>query len=211
MRTPVAGVRGGQMTDWGAHHDDIAQWGNGTERSGPVEIDGKSLSALKPGGYTAAATYRVDMKYANGVTLAIVDESTVTDRNVVGDGKKTPNGIQFLGSEGWIFVARGDIKASKQELLDTPLPEDRAVKLYKSSDHMGNFFECVRSRKEPICDVEIGHRSISVAHLGVISVRMNQPLKWNPEQEIFTGANAAEANKWLVREQRKPYDYSFIA
>ena len=65
---------GGQMTDWGAHHDDIAQWGNGTERSGPVEIDGKSLSAMKPGGFTAAATYRIDMKYANGVTLTIVDE-----------------------------------------------------------------------------------------------------------------------------------------
>ena len=60
-------------------------------------------------------------------------------------------------------------------------------------------------------DVEIGHRSISVAHLGVISVRMNQSLKWNPDREIFTGANAAEANKWLAREQRKPYDYSFIA
>ncbi|MEI2723051.1 MAG: Gfo/Idh/MocA family oxidoreductase [Verrucomicrobiota bacterium] len=202
---------GGQMTDWGAHHDDIAQWGNGTERSGPVEIDGKALSAMKPGGFTAAATYRIDMKYANGVTLAIVDENTGTDRNVVGDRNKTPNGIQFIGSGGWIFVTRGAIKASQQDLLDTPLAEDRTVKLYKSSDHMGNFFECVRNRKAPICDVEIGHRSISVAHLGVISIRMNQPLKWNPDQEVFTGANAAEANRWLVREQRKPYDYSFIA
>ena len=202
---------GGQMTDWGAHHDDIAQWGNGTERSGPVEIDGKSLSAMTPGGFTAAANYRVEMKYANGVTMTIVDENTGTDRNVVGDLKRTPNGIQFLGSDGWIYVARGSIKSSKAELLETPLPEDRAVKLYQSSNHMGNFFECVRSRKDPVCDVEIGHRSISVAHLGVISVRMNQPLKWNPEQELFTGANAAEANKWLTREQRKPYDYSFIA
>ena len=198
------------MTDWGAHHNDIAQWGNGTERSGPVEIEGKSLKEMVPGGYTAASKYQVDCKYANGVTMAIVDESTVTDRNVVGEGKRTPNGVQFLGSDGWIFVARGVLKASTDELLQTPLPEN-SIKLYKSGNHMGNFFECMRSRKDPICDVEIGHRSISVAHLGVISIRMNQALKWNPEKEVFTGANDREANQWLSREQRKPYDYSFIA
>jgi predicted dehydrogenase len=201
---------GGQMTDWGAHHNDIAQWGNGTERSGPVEIDGKSLVEMIPGGYDAASRYHIDMKYANGVTMTIVDENTHTDRNVVGDNKHTPNGVQFLGADGWIFVSRGVIQASKQELLETPLPEG-ALKLYKSGDHMGNFFDCVRTRQEPICDVEIGHRSISVAHLGVISVRMKQPLLWNPKQEIFEGSNAAAANKWLSRPQRKPYDYSFIA
>lgn len=201
---------GGQMTDWGAHHNDIAQWGNGTERSGPVEIDGKSLKEMTPGGYTAASKYRIDCKYANGVTMSIVDGSTVTDRNVVGGGKETPNGVQFIGPDGWIFVARGALKASNDELLQAPLPES-AIKLYKSGSHMGNFFDSMRSRKDPICDVEIGHRSISVAHLGVISVRMKQALKWNPEKEEFTGENAKEANKWLSREQRKPYDYSFIA
>jgi predicted dehydrogenase len=201
---------GGQMTDWGAHHNDIAQWGNGTERSGPVEIDGKSLREMIKGGYDAASKYRVDCKYANGVTMSIVDESTVTERNVVGDGKKTPNGVQFIGSDGWIFVARGHISASNEELLQKPLPES-AVKLYASNNHMGNFFDSIRSRKDPICDVEIGHRSITVAHLGVISVRMNQPVKWDPAKEHFVGDNAKEANKWLTREQRKPYDYSWIA
>ena len=200
---------GGQMTDWGAHHNDIAQWGNGTERSGPVEISGKSLREMIPGGYEAASKYQIDCKYANGVTMTIVDESTVTDRNVVGEGKTTPNGVQFIGPDGWIFVARGALTASNEELLRTPLPES-AVKLYNSGNHMGNFFDAMRSRKDPICDVEIGHRSISVAHLGVISIRMGQALQWNPEQEEFTGANAKDANKWLVREMRKPYDYSFI-
>ena len=200
---------GGQMTDWGAHHNDIAQWGNGTERSGPVEIDGKSLKEMIPGGFDAASKYRIDCKYANGVTMTIVDEGTTTDRNVVGDGQRTPNGVQFIGPDGWIFVARGSIKASNDELLQTPLPES-AIKLYKSSNHMGNFFDCMRSRKEPICDVEIGHRSISVAHLGVISVRMKQPVKWDPDKEQFTGSNGKEANKWLAREQREPYNYSFI-
>lgn len=201
---------GGQMTDWGAHHNDIAQWGNGTERSGPVEIHGKSLRDMIPGGYDAASKYRIDCKYANGVTMSIVDQSTVTEKNVVGEGRGTPNGVQFIGPNGWIFVARGRIQASNDDLLYDPLPEG-AVKLYNSGDHMGNFMESMRSRKNPICDVEIGHRSISVAHLGVISVRMNQALKWNPEKEEFVGANAKEANKWLSREQRKPYDDTFIA
>lgn len=201
---------GGQMTDWGAHHNDIAQWGNGTERSGPTEIDGKSLKEMIPGGFDAASKYRIDMKYDNGVTMTIVDGSTVTDRNVVGGGKETPNGVQFIGSDGWIFVARGKLTASNDELLQKPLPEG-AIKLYNSGNHMGNFFDSIKTRKDPICDVEIGHRSISVAHLGVISVRMGQPLTWNPKKEEFTGKNAKEANKWLKREMRKPYDYSFIA
>jgi len=200
---------GGQMTDWGAHHNDIAQWGNGTERSGPVEVEGKSLVDMIPGGYDAAAKYRINFKYANGVTMTVVDESTVTDQNVVGGGKRTPNGIQFLGTDGWIFVARGRTEASKPELLRDPLP-DNSLRLYKSPGHMPNFFDCIRTRKPPICEAEIGHRSISVAHLGVISVRLGLPLRWDPDKEEFVGDHAAEGNQWLAREMRKPYDYSFI-
>ncbi len=189
---------GGQMTDWGAHHNDIAQWGNGTERSGPVEVNGRSLLDMITGGYDAAAEYYIKFKYANGVTLIVLNDEVV------------PNGVKFIGKDGWIFVTRGKIDASKPELLSDPLPEG-ATRLYKSDDHMGNFFECVRTRKPPICDVEIGHRSISVAHLGVIAVRLGLPLKWDPDKEEFVGANAAEGNKWVAREMRKPYDYSFIA
>ncbi len=184
---------GGQMTDWGAHHDDIAQWANGTERSGPVEIEGKSLVDMIPGGYTAAAEYEVKFKYANGVRM------TVTNR--------VPNGLKFEGKEGWIFVTRGDIKASQRELLEEPLPAG-AIRLYKSNNHMGNFFDSIRSRKDPICDIEIGHRSITVAHLGVLAVRLGRPLKWDPDKEQFVGD--ADANKWLSREQRKPYTYDMI-
>ena len=189
---------GGQMTDWGAHHNDIAQWGNGTERTGPVEVDGKSLAQMIPGGYTAAAKYEIQFKYANGVQLSILDDQT----------HKLENGIKFEGTEGWIFVNRGKIEASKPELLEQPLPAG-AIRLYKSDNHMGNFFDCVRSRKQPICEAEIGHRSISVAHLGVLSVRLGRPLKWNPDLEEFV--DDKEANGWVAREMRKPYDYSFIA
>lgn len=190
---------GGQMTDWGAHHNDIAQWGNGTERTGPVEVNGRSLVNMIPGGYTAASEYYIKFRYANGVTMIILNDEVV------------PNGVKFIGDKGaWIFVTRGRIEASKPELLADPLPDD-AIRLYKSDDHMGNFFECVRSRKQPICDVEIGHRSISTAHLGVIAVRLGLPLNWNPEREEFVGESADAGNRFLVREMRKPYDYSFIA
>ncbi len=202
------GFSGGQMTDWGAHHNDIAQWGNGTERSGPVSVDAKSLVAMIPDGYETASRYRAEYRYANGVAMSVVDESTVTEHNVVGEGKSTPNGVQFIGTEGWIYVSRSEIRASKPELLDTPLPAG-AVRLYKSDNHMANFFECVRSRKDPICDVEIGYRSISVAHIGNISMRLGRPLKWDPAQAQFV--DDAEANQWLRREMRKPYDWSLVA
>lgn len=189
---------GGQMTDWGAHHNDMAQWANGTELSGPVEVEGKSLVEMIPGGCDAASEYVVHYKYANGVTMTVTDE-------------RNPNGVKFIGTNGWIFVTRGKIEASKPELLEEPLPAG-AIQLYRSDDHMGNFFECVRTRKAPIAEAEIGHRSITVAHLGVISMRMGGlKLGWDPKKEEFVGQHAKEANKWLVREMRKPYDYSFIA
>ena len=117
------------------------------------------------------------------------------------------HGVQFKGSKGWIFVTRGNIQASEDSIISEPLPFD-AKKLYASSDHMRNFFECIRSRKDPICDVEIGHRSVSVCHLGVIALRTGKTLKWNPEKEEFVGD--AEVNKWLARPMRKPYDYSMV-
>jgi predicted dehydrogenase len=184
---------GGQMTDWGAHHNDIAQWGNDTERSGPTHINGKQLKEMIAGGYDASSDYLVHFQYANGVQMIATNQA--------------PNGVRFEGTNGWIFVDRGQLQASNQDLLDSPLPAN-AQRLYRSDNHMGNFFECIRSRKAPICDAEIGHRSISTAHLGVISVRLNRPLQWNPDKEEFIGDR--EANRWLSRPMRKPYDYSFI-
>jgi len=190
---------GGMMTNWGAHHDDIAQWGNGTELSGPVEVEGKSLVEMIPGGYQTASQFLVHYLYENGVRL------TVTDR------RRAPNGVKFIGPEGWIFVKRGKIEASEPELLSKPLASN-AVRLYRSDDHMGNFFDCVHSRKAPIAESEIGHRSVTIGHIGNISMRMGGlKLHWDPKREKFVGHHAKEANNWLVREMRKPYDYSFIA
>ena len=88
---------------------------------------------------------------------------------------------------------------------------DAKVKLYESKNHMGNFMECVRSRALPICDVETGHRSATMCHLGAIALRTGEKLKWDYTKEKFTGFHAKKANAYLAREMRKPYDYSFVA
>jgi predicted dehydrogenase len=199
---------GGTMTDWGAHHNNIVLWGLGKDRSGPVSIAGESLVEQIPGGYTAASQYRVKYVYDNGVEHVCSSTSANGPAGTVigepGPGERY-HGVQFEGPGGWIFVTReGKIEASDPALIETPLPAD-AERLYVSDDHMGNFFECVQARKPPICDVEIGHRSASVCHLGVISIRLGRELQWDPQAETFT--NDAEANGMLAREMRKPYSY----
>ena len=201
---------GGTMTDWGAHHNDIALWGLGLERSGPVTIEGKPLVEMIPGGYTASAEYRVAYTYANGVAHTCQSTSgNGPDGSVRGTPKpgELLHGVRFEGTEGWIFVTRGKIEASKAELLVEPLAPG-ALRLRVSDNHMGNFFECIRSRKQPICDPEIGHRSVSVCHLGVIAIRLGRKLRWNPEKEEFVGDT--EAGKWLARQQRKPWTYDMV-
>ena len=201
---------GGTMKDWGAHHHDIALWGMGLDRTGPVAIEGKRLIEEIPGGYDAPSQYRIAYTYANGVTQTT--ESTMRNRfdgSVAEDqSKELPlHGVKFEGSDGWIFVTRGKIEASRQELLDEPLTT-KTVELYVSNDHMGNFFDCIRSRKAPICEAEIGHRSVSVCHLGVLAIRLGRKLTWDAEKEEFVNDN--EANTHLAREQRKPFSYEML-
>jgi predicted dehydrogenase len=202
---------GGTMTDWGAHHNDIALWGIGLERSGPTTIEGRQLIDPIPGGYTTPSQYRIRYTYANGV-----EHICQSVRNENGGGGQTgaplaegemPNGVKFIGENGWIFVTRGKIQASDPELLQKPLGPD-ATKLYVSNNHMGNFVECLRTRKQAICDAEIGHRSVTVCHLGVLSIRLGRKLQWDPAGEMFV--NDKEADGWLAREMRKPWDYSFV-
>jgi len=201
---------GGTMTDWGAHHHDIALWGADCERTGPVSIEGRALAKPIPEGYDAPSQYEVHYEYANGVKQTTI--STLRNRF---DGSIAPeqskdlpeHGVKFEGADGWIFVTRGKIEASRAELLSEPL-QQRKVELYASTNHMGNFFDCVRSRKPPICDAEIGHRSVSVCHLGVLAIRLGRKLKWNPEKEEFEGD--ADANRYVAREQRKPFTYEMV-
>jgi predicted dehydrogenase len=198
---------GGTMTDWGAHHNDIALWGLGHERSGPVKVSGKPRVEMIPNGFTAASEYEVEYTYADGLVHRCRSTTANAWHGGVVDAKGQQHGVKFTGVDGWIFVTRGKIQASDPGLLKKELPAS-AQRLYVSNDHMGNFFECVKSRKPPICDAEIGHRSVTVCHLGVIAMRLDKPLTWDPKKEEFVGD--AEANKWLAREQRKPWTYEMV-
>ena len=198
---------GGTITDWGAHHNDIALWGMGLDRSGPTSVEGKALVQPIPGGYTAIPEYEVKYTYANGVEHTC--RSTTADTIFGSEKRKTEpgerrNGVVFEGDDGWIYIRRGVLEASSPAILNDPLPAN-AKRLYVSNDHMGNFFECVRTRKAPICEAEIGHRSVSVCHLGAISKRLGRKLTWDPQKEQFTGDD--EANKMVSRPMRRPWNY----
>lgn len=198
---------GGTMTDWGAHHNDIALWGMGLERSGPVSIEAKPLVEMIPGGFSAFSEYAVNYSYADGVTHSCHSTAANEWNGAVADPQGHQHGVKFEGADGWIWVTRGSIEASNPEFLTTPLAAD-SIRLYESNDHMGNFFDCIRTRKAPICEAEIGHRSASLCHLGVLALRLGRKLQWNPETEQFVGDD--DANRWLRREPRKPWSYDAV-
>jgi predicted dehydrogenase len=183
---------GGQLTDWAGHHIDIAQWGLGLERTGPVEIEGQG-EFPKDGIYDAAMTYKFHCKYGNGI------EMTVANNRQIAQGTK------WYGDNGWIYVKRGKLQASRPEILNEVIGPDE-TQLYKSRDHIGNFVECVRTRKETVAPIEIGHRSISVGLLGEIAMMTGQKLKWDPQAERF--GNSHEANRMLQRTMRSPWHLS---
>jgi predicted dehydrogenase len=201
---------GGTLTDWGAHHNDIALWALGLDRSGPVSVEGKVLARSPAGGYTAPAEYKIEYAYANGVKHTCV---STTVNSIFGtkarDPKpgELPHGVKFEGPDGWVYVTRGRIEASKPELLNDKFAATD-VRLPVSTDHMANFFESVRTRKPPICDAEIGHRSASVCHLGGIALRLGRNLTWDPAKEEFVGDK--EANALVARVQRKKWCYETI-
>ncbi|MCL6520588.1 MAG: Gfo/Idh/MocA family oxidoreductase [Armatimonadetes bacterium] len=182
---------GGMLTDWGAHHNDIAQWGLGTERSGPIQVQGSAEAPNPcPNCYNTFPAFDVTFIYPGGIRLRCTNQGE--------------NGVHFQGEEGWIFVSRSKIEASDPRLLEDPLPAN-AVRLYESNDHMGNFIECIRDgKRQPICDAEIGHRSVTVCHLANISLRLGgRKLDWDPRKEEFV--NDDEANLFLSRPGRKPW------
>ncbi len=177
---------GGGMTDFGAHHYDIAQWGLGMDDSGPIEVtppeDPKATSGMK-------------YLYANGVEM--------THGKVPDFG-----GIRFIGEHGEIWVNRGKFKTVPEGLDEKPLPET-GVKLYHSGNHQQDFLDCIVSRKKPICDVEIGCRTVTVCHLGNLAYYNHRKLKWDPIKQEIVGD--AEASKWMERPRRAPWDKPLLS
>ncbi len=198
---------GGTMTDWGAHHNDIVLWALGLDGSGPIGVEGKQLVKMIPGGYTAASEYEVKYTYANGVVHHCKSTTASEWHGGVKDPAGQQHGIKFIGSDGWIWVTRGVLQAHDRQVLTQRLPPV-APRVYVSNEHMGNFIDCVKSRAIPICPAKVGHRSASLCHLGVTAIRLGRKLAWNPIEEQFVGD--AEANRYVARPMRKPYDYDMI-
>ncbi len=193
---------GGQMTDWGAHHIDIAQWAIGAY---PIEVEGHAKMPAIRNGYNVAVDFHAVYKYPSGVVMTVSD----TGRN----------GILFTGDAGRIFVNRGTLSGRPvEELASRPLPPEdwqlyphdnldrpqRAGKLEAIVNHMGNFFDCIETRNPTLSDVDSQHRSVSTCHLGNISMQLGRKLAWDAEAERFP--SDADANRRLRRDQRDGYE-----
>ncbi|MBE7558323.1 Gfo/Idh/MocA family oxidoreductase [bacterium] len=178
----------GMLSDWGAHHIDIAQWGHGTELSGPVEIEGTGY--FPPDSlWDAPPTFDVRYTYSDGVTL----------RCTTGGNPR----IEFFGTEGAVKVARGNWLETTPRSLARSTIAPGEIHLYESRNHYADFIQCVRSRQQPAAPVEIGHRSVTICHLGLIACRLGRKLRWDPQREAFIGD--AEADGLRSRPMRAPW------
>ena len=194
---------GGKLTDWGAHHVDIACWALGATETGPSKItpvEYKLPVEYKDGNptvsdqYNAATQFTIRVAMPNDVELIITSE---------GD-----NGILFEGTEGRFFVNRGKLTGKPvEDLKDKPLPESAIEKIYGgkvSANHTANFIEGMKARKQPISDVWSHNRMLEICHLSNIAMRLGRELKWDPVKREIIGD--AQANSFLSRENRKGFE-----
>ena len=190
---------GGRLTDWGAHLIDLAQWGNDTEATGPVEVWGKGQFPPADALFNTAYAFSINYKYANGVTMNVSTSNP---------------GVRFEGTEGWIGFNgwRAPLEASDPKIIDSVIGPDE-VHLYRPSEVVPrrsglggehrNFIDCVKSRKPCYAPAETGHRTITIAHIGNIAIQPRRKLRWNPAAEQFDADD--EANAMLTRNQREPW------
>lgn len=182
----------GQVTNWGAHYIDIAQWAVGADDSGPIEIEGHGEFPTS-GLFSTATKVDFTCRYKGGVELRCR-----TRYDGVFDGN-----VRFFGPRGWIDVSRSASKASDPQLLREVSARAGALKLPVSENHHDNFLQCIRTRAQPISDVEIGHRATTVCNLGNISMLLDRKLKWDPVLEQFVGDDMA--NRMRARAMRGPW------
>ena len=198
------------MTDWGAHHNDIAQWGNGTEAQRPRH---RRRQAAHRNAFPAAslppASTMSNYTYANGVTHHC---QSTTRQQLDGGRQSRPrpasaDGVKFEGTDGWIFVTRGKIEASDPELLNNRnCPPAPSLCVVRQQSHAETSSIACGRAKAPICEAEIGHRSFRVCHLGVIAIRLGRKLQWDPAKEQFVN----DAELIVLGELRKPWSYDAV-
>ena len=194
---------GGKMTDWGAHHVDIAQWAIQMDQSGPLSVEPVAVTHPVPfenghptqdNAFNTATAFLVKCKFPGDITMSIRHD--------------TDNGVLIEGDQGRIFVSRGRITGKPvEQLADDPLPEDALTKLRRGkplSSHMANFVECCRDRSLPVSDVYTHHRALTTCHLANIAMRVNRPINWDAATEQIVGDD--HANGFLSRPQRAGYE-----
>lgn len=192
----------GMIGNWGVHHLDIAQWGNDTELSGPVEVQG---TAEFPQGMLTdcCVGWQIENRYANGVTLVHMDDATSKRHPLQKNGHG--HGVLFLGSEGWVHVDRSGMDAQPKSLLQLKLgPND--LPLFKSDNHHGNFIDAVKRRAQPAASIDNAVRTEALCQLQLIAGTLRRKLRWDPLKEDFVGD--AEASAMLDRPMRTPWRLS---
>lgn len=198
----------GMITGWGVHHIDIAHWGMGTELTGPIEVEA-TAHFPKTGLWDVHGDYEAKLKYANGVEMYLSSEN--------------PNGVRFEGTDGWIFVTRGNVgvtasdptsgkaekafNASDPKILSSVIGPNE-IHLYESPEQHENWLDCIQNKKQTISPAEIAHRSCSACLVTHIAMKTPGKLYWDPETEQFK--ENVEANKLLSRSQRYPYGTNYI-
>ena len=199
----------GMITGWGAHHLDTAHWGMGTEYTGPIEIEAEA-EFPSSGLWDVHGDFRVHAKYANGVTMEV--------------SGAFPNGVKFMGSEGWIFVSRGNVAvtssdpakpstelkaldASDPGILESEIGSD-GVHLYKAPEQHEDWLNAIRSRRDPVAPAEVGHRSCSACLVSHIAMKLPGKLRWDPRRERFIDND--RANAMLSRPQRFPHGTDYV-
>ena len=191
----------GFIAGWGAHPLDIAQWGNNTDETAPVRYEGSGV--IPTGGlFDTIAEWDVHCRYANGVKMHFMD--CITAKPIVKKYHTDPrdHGTTFHGTEGWVSVKRGALHLSDEKLRRVKL-KDSDEHLYNSGDHMGNFIECIKSRKKPISPIEAAVQSDLISHLSNAAIRLGRAIKWDPAKEKIIADPSA--SKMINRKLRSPW------
>ena len=185
----ISDYAGGQLTDWAGHHCDIANWAMDKEHTAPVEIEGRGEWPLaRDGLFDTVENYAFTCRFEDGLVYDI--------------SAKHPGGAKFIGEDGWVYVTRGHLSARPRKLMTANIgPND--LHLYESKNHVGNFLDCVRSRAKTITPPIVAHHAIMIGHLGIIAMKLERKVHFDPASEHFV--NDPEADRLLARPMRGPW------
>lgn len=183
---------GGQLTDLGAHFNDLAQWANGTQYTGPTEYEGWA-EFPKDGLFDTPVRFGVVATYPDGVRMIIHDET---------EPGRGPRGNKFVGTEGWVSVDdTGKVTASSEEIIRRLSSTQRGYEYMMG--HHRNFLDCVKTRAKTIAPPEVAHRSTTTCHVANICLRLGRKLTWDVEAERFV--NDPQADRLMARAMRSPW------